>query len=111
MVDRQKGSDPKDTKDVAPASSQQLQVHISPDLEYLYRDMFNVAVGLEEVILEFGNRHRTPPDRATISTRLVLSISNAFRLQQALQQALANVQQQVQKIQASRNEKEAGGKG
>ncbi|MCX7934674.1 MAG: DUF3467 domain-containing protein [Planctomycetota bacterium] len=82
----------------------QLQVHVPPDLEYHYRDMFNIAVGLEEVILEFGNRHRTPPDRATISNRIVLSVPNAFRLQQALQQALANAQKQVQEIQARRQE-------
>ena len=110
MVDRQKAGEAKEPA-ANPPAAQQLQLHVSPDLEYHYRDMFNVSVGLEEVILEFGNRHRTPPDRATISTRIVLSVSNAFRLQQALQQALANAQQQVQKIQANRKEKEAGGKG
>ena len=110
MVDRQKAVKAK-APAANPPAAQQLQLHVSAYLECHYRDMFNVSVGLEEVILEFGNRHRTPPDRATISTRIVLSVSNAFRLQQALQQALANAQQQVQKIQANRKEKEAGGKG
>jgi len=86
------------------ASQVQLQVHVPPDLDYHYRDMFNIAVGLEEVILEFGNRHRTPPDRVTISNRIVLSVANAFRLQQALQQALANAQKQVQEMQSRRQE-------
>jgi len=71
------------------AEGRQLQVHVAPDLEYVYRDMFNVLVGREEVVLEFGNRHRAMPDRATIANRIVLSIPNAFRLQAGLQQALA----------------------
>ena len=37
-----------------------MQIMIKQDMDYVYRDMFNVHVGLDEVILEFGNMHRVP---------------------------------------------------
>ncbi len=75
---------------------QQLQLHIPPDLEYTYRDMFSVFVGAEDVVLEFGNRHRSVANRATVGNRIVLSVANAFRLQQALGQMLESARQRIQ---------------
>jgi hypothetical protein len=77
-------------------SSQRIQAHIPPDLDYLYRDISNVFVGAGDVVLEFGNFHRSLPGHATISNRIVLSISSAYELQNALAQALAEAQQKLQ---------------
>lgn len=76
--------------------TQKVQAHIPPDLEYVYRDITNVFVGAGEVVLEFGNYHRSTPGHATISNRIVLSIANAYQLQTNLGQALADAQQQMQ---------------
>jgi len=74
-----------------------VKVHIPTELEYVYRDVFNVFVGAGDVVIEFGNRHRSMPEHATISNRIVLSVANAFNLQQSLQQALQAAQIQMQK--------------
>jgi hypothetical protein len=73
-----------------------IQVHIPPDLEYHYRDIANVFVGAGDVVLEFGNFHRSMPNNATISNRIVLSVASAYKLQNSLGQALANAQQRLQ---------------
>jgi hypothetical protein len=77
-----------------------LQLHVAPDLEYVYRDIFNVFVGAGEVVIEFGNIHRAMPSHATINNRIVVSIGNAYTLiqtiQNALQQAQINLQRQLQ---------------
>jgi hypothetical protein len=80
---------------------QQRRFYARPDLEYVYRDTFNVYVGFEEVILEFGNRHRSSENEVTIGDRLVLSIANAQRLQQALQRGLDELRQQLEKQQGA----------
>jgi len=74
-----------------------VQAHIPPDLDYLYRDITNIFVGTGEVVMEFGNYHRSTPGHASISNRIVLSIANAYELQNNLSQALADAQQQIQK--------------
>ena len=74
-----------------------LQFNVSPELEYVYRDVFNVYVGAGDVVIEFGNLHRAMPGRATISNRIVLSIANAYNLHQTLQQSLQAAQMQLQK--------------
>ncbi|MHC4872714.1 MAG: DUF3467 domain-containing protein [Planctomycetota bacterium] len=74
----------------------QLQVHMSPDLEYSYRDFFSVFVGGEEVVIDFGNRHRAQADRATIQNHIVMSVQNAFRLNQALARSLEEARKRVQ---------------
>ena len=73
-----------------------LQFHVSPDLDYVYRDVFNVFVGTGEVLIEFGNIHRAMPNDATISNRIVITAANAYALVQALQQALQEAQKQLQ---------------
>ncbi len=86
-----------------------VQFHVSPELEYAYRDVFNVYVGAGDVVIEFGNLHRAMPGHATISNRIVLSVANAYNLHQTLQQALQAAQMQIQKnLQEQRKEKETG---
>ena len=74
-----------------------IKFNVSPELDYVYRDVFNVYVGAGDVVIEFGNLHRAMPGRANISNRIVLSIGNAYNLHQTLQQALQAAQMQVQK--------------
>ena len=83
----------------SPENNQQpeIQFHVSPELEYAYRDVFNVYVGAGDVVIEFGNLHRAMPGHATISNRIVLSVANAYNLHQTLQQALQAAQMQIQK--------------
>ena len=81
---------------VTNSEGRKIHVHIPPDLEYHYRDITNVFVGAGDVVIEMGNFHRSMPDNATISNRIVLSIANAYELQNSLGQALANAQRQLQ---------------
>jgi hypothetical protein len=73
-----------------------LQFHVSPDLDYVYRDVVNIYVGPGDVVFELGNRHRSMPDHVTVSNRIVLSVSSAYELQQRLGQALKEAQKQLQ---------------
>lgn len=77
-------------------SKDKIKVHIPAELEYTYRDIFNVYVGSGDVVIEMGNRHRSTPDHATISNRVVMSIANAYNLQQTLSQALQTAQTRLQ---------------
>lgn len=81
---------PKEGKDI------QIQFHLAPDLEYVYRDIFNVYAGRGDVVIELGNLHRSMPGHATIANRIVVSVSNAYILVQTLQQALQAAQVQLQ---------------
>ncbi len=74
----------------------QVQFHLAQDLEYVYRDVFNVYAGRADVVIELGNLHRSMPGHATIANRIVVSISNAYVLVQTLQQALQAAQEQLQ---------------
>lgn len=82
-----------------------IRFHVSPDLDYHYRDVFNVYAGLGDVVIEFGNQHRSMPEHVSIFNRIVLSTGNAYiliqTLQQALQQAQMRVQQNLQQQQAA----------
>jgi len=73
-----------------------IRFHLSPELDYVYRDVFNVYAGTGDVVIELGNLHRSTPGHATISNRIVVSVSNAYVLVQTLQQALQAAQQQLQ---------------
>lgn len=87
----------------------EVQFHVSPELDYIYRDVFNVYVGAGDVVIEFGNLHRAMPGHATISNRIVLSVANAYNLHQTLQQALQAAQMQIQKnLQEQKKRKETG---
>ncbi|MCF8104180.1 MAG: hypothetical protein K9K64_01745 [Desulfohalobiaceae bacterium] len=69
-----------------------VQFHVSPDLDYVYRDVFNVYVGSGDVLIEFGNQHRSMPEHATVSNRIVMSIGNAYTLLQTMQKTLQEAQ-------------------
>lgn len=73
-----------------------IQFHVSPELEYVYRDVYNVYVGAGEVVIEFGNIHRAMPEHATISNRIVMSVGNAYTLLQTLQKGLQEAQIRLQ---------------
>ncbi len=73
-----------------------IQVHVSPELDYAYRDVANIFVGAGDVVFEFGNHHRSMPGHVTISNRIVLSVASAYDLQQRLQQALMEAHQRLQ---------------
>ena len=75
---------------------QNFQVHVSPDLDYSYRDVANIFVGAGDVVFEFGNLHRSMPGNITIGNRIVLSMANAYDLQQKLGQVLQEAQKQMQ---------------
>jgi len=77
-------------------AQQNIQVHVSPDLDYSYRDIVNIYFGSGDVALEFGNVHHSMPGHATISNRIVLSMANAIDLQQKLGQVLQEAQRQLQ---------------
>lgn len=70
-----------------------INVHMPQDLEYCYRDIANIFVGSGEVTLEFGNHHKSAPGNASISNRIVMSLNNAYDLQQRLEQALMEAQE------------------
>jgi site-specific DNA-adenine methylase len=70
-----------------------IQVHMPQDLEYCYRDIANIFVGSGEVTLEFGNHHKSTPGNASINNRIVMSLHNAYDLQQRLEQALMEAQE------------------
>ena len=77
-------------------NEQQFQVHVSPELDYCYRDVANIFVGAGDVVFEFGNVHRSMPGNITIGNRIVLSMANAIDLQQKLGQVLQEAQKQIQ---------------
>ena len=70
-----------------------IQVHVPPELEYHYRDISNIFVGQGDVVIEFGNFHRSMPNNATIANRIVLSMASAYELHNSLGKALAETQQ------------------
>jgi hypothetical protein len=78
------------------AKKNNLQVHVSPDLDYSYRDVANIFVGNGDVVFELGNLHRSMPGNVTISNRIVMSMANAYDLQQKLGQVLQEAQKQMQ---------------
>ena len=78
-------------------NGQNIKFHVSPELEYAYRDIFNVYVGAGDVLIEFGNIHRSMPEHASISNRIVMSVGNAYTLMQTMQQALQQAHDRLQK--------------
>ena len=85
-----------ETKEQPQGQKLNIEFHLPPDLEYTYRDISNVFVGPGEVVLEFGNIHRSMPGHGTISNRIVLSVRNAYELRGALSRALNEAEQKLQ---------------
>jgi hypothetical protein len=85
---------------------EEIVYHVSPSLEYKYRDVFRVYIGQGDVILEFGNKNRSMPGHITISDRIVLTVANAFTLQEGLQKSLIAAQIQLQQQMSEKNRNE-----
>ena len=83
-------------QDTTENPQQNFQVHVSPDLDYSYLDVANIFVGAGDVVFEFGNLHRSMPGNITISNRVVMTMANAYDLQQKLGQVLQEAQKQMQ---------------
>ena len=75
---------------------QNIQFHVPPELEYVYRDVFNVYAGAGDVVIEFGNHHKAMPEHASIANRIVMTTGNAYLLVQTLQKALQDAQAALQ---------------
>lgn len=75
---------------------QNIRFHVPPELEYVYRDIFNVYAGTGDVTIEFGNHHKSMPEHASISNRIVMTTGNAYLLVQTLQKALSDAQAALQ---------------
>ncbi len=84
--------------DSAQDAKKEIAVHVSSDLDYLYRDIINIHAKPDSVLLEFGNEHLSPPKTATISNRIVVSIQNAYRLQYLLTQTLKKAEERMKEI-------------
>ncbi len=84
------------TEERKPNEQHKIQFHVPQDIDYVYRDFFNIFVGTGDVVLEFGNQHRSMPEHITISNRIVLSMTSAYNLQKTLQQALQEAQMKMQ---------------
>lgn len=79
----------------ATAQGKELSLEFVPNLDTKYRDVFNMHITPEDVIIEFGNISRHVEGKAIIHERIVLSPSNAMRLQQWLSSAIAQMQQKM----------------
>ncbi len=84
------------------AKAQQV-IRVNDSLEYVYRDIFNIYVSQEEVLLEFGNKIRPKDNEIVLGNRIVLSIPNAIKLQNALAGTISKVQKQLQEKMIERN--------
>ena len=86
----------KDKAEGEQQQNQNIQFHVPPELEYVYRDVFNVYAGAGDVTIEFGNHHKAMPEHASIANRIVMSTGNAYLLIQTLQKALQDAQAALQ---------------
>lgn len=86
----------QDTEQDVGGQDGQIQVNIPPDLDYQFRDLVNVYPTLGDVLLEFGNIHRSLANQISISDRLVIPMHVAIRLTQILQNAIQQAQEAVQ---------------
>ena len=85
----------------------QVRLDIPADLEYLYRDFFTVYAGPDDVVLEFGNLHRSQPNTVKIGNRIVLTPANALRLRELLDRTILEMQRRMS--QAHSGQEPAGG--
>lgn len=78
-----------------PQQNKPLQLHIDPELDSKYRDVFNIHITPEDVVFEFGNILRHKEGEAVIHERIVMTPSSAMRLQQWLTNAISQMQQKM----------------
>jgi hypothetical protein len=79
------------------SANTKINVHVQPNMQYTYHDIFNLHVGEDEVVIEFGTRLRSAENEAIINHGVVMSLSNAIHLQQLLQQTITKMQQEFYK--------------
>ncbi|MBF0352576.1 MAG: hypothetical protein HQM11_16205 [SAR324 cluster bacterium] len=75
----------------------QVQIYLPPDMEYRYKDVFRIFVGVGDVVIEFGNQNRFVPDRVSISDRIVMSVPNAYKFINQLQHTLRVAEEQIKR--------------
>lgn len=80
-------------------SEKKIKLHVDPEIEYKYRDLFNIHISTEDVILELGNIQRGGTAQGAIKDVIVMSPSTAIRLQQALAQSIGHMQEKMKEIQ------------
>ena len=80
-------------------SENKIKLHVDPEIEYKYRDLFNIHISTEDVILELGNIQRGGTAQGAIKDVIVMSPSTAIRLQQALAQSIGHMQEKMKEIQ------------
>jgi hypothetical protein len=78
------------------SQEQEIKYHVPSDLEYCYRDFVNVHIGAGDVVIEFGNVHRSNPGHIFINNRVVMTVAGAYQLNQTLQKALQAAQDKLQ---------------
>ncbi len=83
--------------DVQNNQEKTIKIHINPEIEYKYRDIFNIHISTDEVTLEFGNLQRGS-NQGVIKDIIVMTPANAMRLQQALAQSIETMQQKIREI-------------
>ena len=84
-----------------PGAAQQQQAQIEVDdsgVASQYANFFAATGTMEEVILDFGNRGKTPQDKVKIDTRIVVSVFNAKRILAALAQTINMYEERFGKI-------------
>jgi hypothetical protein len=75
---------------------QSVKVDFAEGIDYKFRDVLNIFVGRGEVVFELGNIHRSVPNQATISDRIVVSMANAHDFHARLGQSLKEAQERLQ---------------
>lgn len=81
-----------------------IKLHIDPEIEYKYRDLFNIHISAEDVVIELGNIQRGATDQGAIKDIIVMSPANAIRLQQALTKSIETMQQKIRDFQNKENQ-------
>jgi len=77
------------------SNNKPMQLHIDPELDTKYRDIFNLHITPEDCVIEFGTILRHKEGEAVILDRIAISPSNAVRLQQWLTNAIGQMQQRL----------------
>lgn len=78
------------------SENHRVEVTFAEGMDYRYRDVLNIFVGRGEVVFELGNIHRSVPNQATISDRIVVSMANAYDFHARLGQSLKDAQERLQ---------------
>ncbi len=79
-------------------NQKKVEVYIKPDVDYVYRELFNVYVGVGDVVIEFGNYQRPDASKVIVSERIVMTIGNAYKLMQHMENALKQAQEKIQEM-------------